>query len=80
MAEEQQVQDSDITQSFRQVYTHIVQNVTLSLSENTDSTVLARISDEINEYHGLFLQVSMIILPVLIRHNNISHIVCTASV
>jgi hypothetical protein len=80
MAEEQQVQNSDITQSFRQVYTHIVQNVTLSLSENTDSTVLARISDEINEYHGLFLQVSMIILPVLIWHNNISHIVCTASV
>jgi hypothetical protein len=63
MAEEQ-LQSSDITQAFRQVYTHIVQNVTLSLSENTDSTVLARISDEINEYHSLFLQVSMIILLI----------------
>ena len=41
MAEEQQLHDNDITQAFRQVYTHIVQNVTLSLSENTDSTVLA---------------------------------------
>ena len=78
MAEEQSLQRSDITQAFRQVYTHIEQNVTLSLSENTDSTVLARISDEINEYHGLFLQVSTIIL--LIWHNNISHIVWTAGV
>lgn len=79
MAEEQQLHDNDITQAFWQVYTHIVQNVTLSLSENTDSTVLARISDEINEYHSLFLQVSMILL-VIWHTNNIPHIVCTASV
>ncbi len=64
MAEQQPLQSSDITQAFRQVYTHIVQNVTLALSENTDSTVLARISDEIGEYHGLFLQVCIVILSI----------------
>ncbi|SRR6266568_8348785 len=41
MAEQQLPQSSDIIQAFWQVYTHIVHNVTLALSENTDSTVLA---------------------------------------
>ena len=50
-------QNSDTLQAFRQVYMHIVQNVETVLSEATDSTVLARVSDEIDEYRALFLQV-----------------------
>ena len=64
MDEPQQLEPSqtiDIVQAFRQVYIHIMQNTTAALSENTDSTVLARISDEINEYQNLFLQVCRII-------------------
>jgi ABC-type transport system involved in cytochrome bd biosynthesis fused ATPase/permease subunit len=57
MDDQQSFQNSDIVQAFRQVYMHIVQNVETELSEATDSTVLARISGEINEYQGLFLQV-----------------------
>lgn len=53
---DQQPQNSDIVQAFRQVYMHIVQNVENVLSE-ADSTVLARISGEIDEYRDLFLQV-----------------------
>lgn len=58
MADQQlQPQNSDIVQAFRQVYMHIAQNVETILSETTDSTVLAHISSEIDEYRGLLLQV-----------------------
>lgn len=60
MTEQQSLQANDIVQAFRQVYTHIVQRVETALSENTDSTVLARILDEINEYRNLVSQVCRI--------------------
>ena len=57
MADQHQNSDLDIVQAFRQVYMHIVQNVENVLAEATDSTVLSRILDEIDEYQALFLQV-----------------------
>ena len=57
MADQHQNSDLDIVQAFRQVYMHIVQNVENVLAEATDSTVLSRILDEIDEYRALFLQV-----------------------
>jgi len=57
MAEPQLPQSHEVIQAFRQIYVHIEQNVTAVLAENTDSTVFARISDEINEYQSLLSQV-----------------------
>ena len=57
MTDQHQNSDLDIVQAFHQVYMHIVQNVENVLSEATDSTVLSWISDEIDEYWVLFLQV-----------------------
>lgn len=60
MAEQHPVQSTEIVQAFRQVYIHIVQNVEAALSHTTDSTVLAHISSEINEYQDLFAQVCVV--------------------
>jgi uncharacterized ion transporter superfamily protein YfcC len=57
MAEYQSLQGEDIIQAFRQVYLHTAQNVTRALPESSNTTVLAQITDELNEYQGLFLQV-----------------------
>lgn len=57
MAEHQSFQSSDVVQAFRQVYMQIEQRTRTALSENTDSTVLARLSDEIGGYQELFSQV-----------------------
>ena len=59
MAEQQAVSTHDIVQAFRHVYMNTMQKVETALSENTDSTVLARIRDEINEYRELLLQVML---------------------
>jgi len=60
MAEQHPVQSTEIVQAFRQVYIHIVQNVEAALSHTTDSTVLACIGSEINEYQDLFAQVCVV--------------------
>jgi hypothetical protein len=57
MAEQPLPQSSDVVQAFRQVYLQIMQRAETALSEDTDSTVLARLSDEIGEYQELFSQV-----------------------
>ena len=54
-------QPNDIIQAFRHVYMNIMQKVETDLTENTDSTVLARIWNEINEYRELLLQVCFLL-------------------
>jgi hypothetical protein len=60
MAHQQSVQSNEVVQAFRHIYTHITQKIETLLSENSDSTILARILDEITEYRELFLQVCMV--------------------
>jgi len=59
--------DDSLRQAFRSVYIQLLQNVESVLAETSDSSILARICDEIDEYQNQISQVSDNVPPSLVN-------------